>query len=183
MNVSWGMLSLCAFIIVVCGLSGASADATEATALVKQINHPFLSTFSRIFAEFLRADEDLLSEPSTLLVPSNIGFEQIKWDDFTEDQQKRIFRHHILAGRWTLTDLLNAQPGTNFTTRDGGRLVTKVKKDQECYFQTYPPMKIPSPLNIPAAASTGKLIAHGVTFVFLPPNFLACPASEAICDK
>ncbi|GJP40853.1 hypothetical protein CLOM_g523 [Closterium sp. NIES-68] len=124
------MFSLLAFFTVCFSFRTASADATEAIALVQQIKHPFLSTFSQIFSKFVQSESELFSEPSTLLVPSNIGFEQIQWDAFTEDQQRRIFRLHVLQGRWELSDLLNAQPGSNFTTRDNGRLVTKVKKDR-----------------------------------------------------
>ncbi|CAI6007886.1 unnamed protein product [Closterium sp. NIES-65] len=121
---------------------------------------------------FLQGGQQPITAPAKLLVPTNVGHWQYlaHWTALSPTHQRRLLRYHILPGRYTTQQLLDAPPLTLFPTFNHRLPLNRTLKPEEVYFQSVPPMKSASPLSVPDAGLTAHLAAHGVTFVLEPPN-------------
>ncbi|CAI5979211.1 unnamed protein product [Closterium sp. NIES-64] len=176
----------------------------QTESILQQVSQQtYLSSFAEIFTDFcetltLRPTHCLLlpptstdrdqsgqlyiDQPATLLIPTNVGHwrYQTQWNTLTPKQKRRVLRYHVLKGRYTTQQLLDAPPLTLFPTLNQNLPLNKTVKPNEVYLQSVPAMKFASPLSVPNAGLTDNLAAHGVTFVILPPN-LNCTSSA--CKK
>ncbi|CAI5990909.1 unnamed protein product [Closterium sp. NIES-65] len=120
----------------------------------------------------LQGGQQPITAPAKLLVPTNVGHWQYlaHWTALSPTHQRRLLRYHILPGRYTAQQLLDAPQLTLFPTFNHRLPLNRTLKPEEVYFQSVPPMKSASPLSVPDAGLTAHLAAHGVTFVLEPPN-------------
>ncbi|CAI5964939.1 unnamed protein product [Closterium sp. NIES-65] len=179
-----------AAVLVTCLLSGLKAQAAgqvdweaQTESILQQVSQQtYLSSFAEIFTDFYQSGQLYIDQPATLLIPTNVGHwrYQTQWNTLTPKQKRRVLRYHVLKGRYTTQQLLDAPPLTLFPTLNQNLPLNKTVKPNEVYLQSVPAMKFASPLSVPNAGLTDNLAAHGVTFVILPPN-LNCTSSA--CKK
>ncbi|CAI5520716.1 unnamed protein product [Closterium sp. Naga37s-1] len=142
-------------------------------SILQQVaNRTFLSSFGQIFASFFQSEQLYIDQDATLLIPTNVGYwrYETQWDTLTRKQKRRLLRYHILKGRYTTQQLLDAAPLTLFPTFNQNLPVNKTLKPNEVYFQSVPPTRFVSPLSVPNAGLTDNIAAHGMTMVLIPPN-------------
>ncbi|CAI5994577.1 unnamed protein product [Closterium sp. NIES-64] len=139
--------------------------AKTASVLQQVSQQEFLSSFAAIFSEFLQGGQQPITAPATLLVPTNVGHWRYlsHWTALSPTHQRRLLHYHILPGRYTAQQLLDAPPLTLFPTFNHHLPLNKTLKPEEVFFQSVPLMKSASPLNMPDAGLTEHLAAHGVT--------------------
>ncbi|CAI7834212.1 unnamed protein product [Closterium sp. NIES-54] len=122
----------------------------------------------------VESEQLFIDQDATILIPTNVGYwrYETQWDTLTRKQKRRLLRYHILKGRYTTQQLLDAAPLTLFPTFNQNLPVNKTLKPNEVYFQSVPPTRFVSPLSVPNAGLTDNIAAHGVTMVLQPPNLI-----------
>ncbi|CAI7895142.1 unnamed protein product [Closterium sp. NIES-53] len=149
-------------------------EAQMASIIQQVANQTFLSSFSQIFTSYFESEQLFIDQDATILIPTNVGYwrYETQWDTLTRKQKRRLLRYHILKGRYTTQQLLDAAPLTLFPTFNQNLPVNKTLKPNEVYFQSVPPTRFVSPLSVPNAGLTDNIAAHGVTMVLQPPNLI-----------
>ena len=109
----------------------------------------------------------VIRKPSTILVPS--FFDYPKWASFSESDQIKIFKYHVLSGKLSLDDLLALSPGAVLGTANAGQVVTKLDVPGEVYLKTAT-QKDGCPINVGDIANTTSIVAHGDFFMLVPKN-------------
>ncbi|CAI5477309.1 unnamed protein product [Closterium sp. Yama58-4] len=145
----------------------------QMASIIQQVaNQTFLSSFGQIFTSYFESGQLFIDQDATILIPTNVGYwrYETQWDTLTRKQKRRLLRYHILKGRYTTQQLLDAAPLTLFPTFNQNLPVNKTLKPNEVYFQSVPPTRFVSPLSVPNAGLTDNIAAHGVTMVLQPPN-------------
>ncbi|CAI5944437.1 unnamed protein product [Closterium sp. NIES-65] len=134
-------------------------------------SYPFCQLFP-ILPPPVQSEQLYIDQDATILIPTNVGYwrYETQWDTLTRKQKRRLLRYHILKGRYTTQQLLDAAPLTLFPTFNQNLPVNKTLKPNEVYFQSVPPTRFVSPLSVPNAGLTDNIAAHGVTMVLIPPN-------------
>ncbi|CAI5477301.1 unnamed protein product [Closterium sp. Yama58-4] len=147
-------------------------EAQMASIIQQVANQTFLSSFGQIFTSYFESEQLFIDQDATILIPTNVGYwrYETQWDTLTRKQKRRLLRYHILKGRYTTQQLLDAAPLTLFPTFNQNLPVNKTLKPNEVYFQSVPPTRFVSPLSVPNAGLTDNIAAHGVTMVLQPPN-------------
>ncbi|CAI5460389.1 unnamed protein product [Closterium sp. Yama58-4] len=135
-------------------------------------NQTVLSSFAQFYSNHFKSEQLYIDRNATILIPTNVGYWRFEtqWDTLTRRQRRRLLRYHILKGRYTAKQLLNAAPLTLFPTLNLNLPLNKTLKPNEVYFQSVPATRFVSPLSVPNAGLTDNFAAHGVTMVLLPPN-------------
>ncbi|CAI5975493.1 unnamed protein product [Closterium sp. NIES-64] len=142
-------------------------------SILRQVaNQTFLNNFAQDFTFFFLTEQLYIDRNATILIPTNVGYWRYatQWNTLTPKQKRRLLRYHILEGRYTAQQLLDAAPFTLFPTFNQNLPVNKTLKPNEVYFQSVPPTRFVSPLSVPNAGLTDNIAAHGVTMVLIPPN-------------
>ncbi|CAI5973104.1 unnamed protein product [Closterium sp. NIES-64] len=148
-------------------------------SIIQQVaNQKELSSFAQIFSNQFKTEQLYIDRNATILIPTNAGYWRFesRWDTLTRRQKRRLLRYHILKGRYTAGQLLNAAPGTLFPTLNTNLPVNKTFKATIVPFQSYL-TRVVTTMTVLNAALTDNFVAHGVTMVLLPPN-LNCTRSS-----
>ncbi|CAI5944440.1 unnamed protein product [Closterium sp. NIES-65] len=148
-------------------------------SILRQVaNQTFLNNFAQDFTFFFKTEQLYIDRNATILIPTNAGYWRFesRWDTLTRRQKRRLLRYHILKGRYTAGQLLNAAPGTLFPTLNTNLPVNKTFKATIVPFQSYL-TRVVTTMTVLNAALTDNFVAHGVTMVLLPPN-LNCTRSS-----
>ncbi|CAI5520586.1 unnamed protein product [Closterium sp. Naga37s-1] len=131
-------------------------EAQMASIIQQVANQTFLSSFGQIFTSYFESEQLFIDLDATILIPTNVGYwrYETQWDTLTRKQKRRLLRYHILKGRYTTQQLLDATPLTLFPTFNQNLPVNKTLKPNEVYFQSVPPTRFVSPLSVPNAGLT-----------------------------
>ncbi|CAI5462431.1 unnamed protein product [Closterium sp. Yama58-4] len=131
--------------------SGVSNWEAQTQSIFQQVaNQTFLSSFGQIFSNYFRSQQLYIDQDATILIPTNVGYwrYETQWDTLKPKQKRRLLRYHILKGRYTAQQLLDAAPLTLFQTFNQNLPVNKTLKPNEVYFQSVPPTRFVSPLSV-----------------------------------